>query len=90
MDRLLRRDSLKKASKEALKKIAKANIENNKIRNIALTTSVIAVSIMLIIVLGVGTSYVKNFSEMNTRLKGTNAQGLYGIFFLIKADACRK
>lgn len=75
MDRLLRRDSLKKASKEALKKIAKANIENNKIRNIALTTSVIAVSIMLIIVLGVGTSYVKNFSEMNTRLKGTNAQG---------------
>ena len=67
MDRLLRRDSLKKASKEALKKIAKANIENNKIRNIALTTSVIAVSIMLIIVLGVGTSYVKNFSEMNTR-----------------------
>ena len=75
MDRLLRRDSLKKARKEALKKIAKANIENNKIRNIALTTSVIAVSIMLIIVLGVGTSYVKNFSEMNTRLKGTNEQG---------------
>ena len=71
---------MKKASRGALKKIVRANIENNKIRNIALTTSIIAVSILLIIVLGVGTSYVKNFAEMNTRLKGTNAQGfVWGI-----------
>lgn len=61
--------------KEILRKLAQSNIRENRVRNRVLVVAIAAVSVMLLTVMGSGISYFKNFSVMNTRLKGTNAQG---------------
>lgn len=66
---------MKGQNKDILKKLAKSNIADNKIRNLVLTIAIAAVAIMLFTIMGAGISYFENFSTMNTRLKGTNAQG---------------
>lgn len=66
---------MEKQRKKVLKKLALSNIKENRIRNMVLTIAIAAVSIMMLTIVGSGISYFKNFTTMNTRLKGTNAQG---------------
>lgn len=61
--------------RKVLRKIARGNIKENKVRNLVLMVAVIAVTIMLFTISASGISYFINFSTMNLRLKGTNTDG---------------
>ncbi len=61
--------------RKVLRKIARGNIKENKVRNLVLMVAVIAVTIILFTISASGISYFINFSTMNLRLKGTNTDG---------------
>ena len=66
----------KKIQKQAIVRLVKKNFKKNRLRNIVLILAIMLVTILMIVMFGVGIIMMENMSQANLRIKGTEANGL--------------